>query len=74
MPYKNPEKKKVYDAQYRKNIYHPILVQIRTDSGIPEALFKMQDRTGIAPSTYAQTALREKLIAEGYMREDKPAQ
>lgn len=69
MAYKNPEQKAQYDAQFHKNTYRPILMRVRNDSGIWEALFKMQDRTGIAPATYAQNALREKLIKEGYLEE-----
>lgn len=54
----------------QKLMYKKLYLLIRNDTGIPAALFKMQDRTGIPPSTYTQTALKEKLIADGYLKEE----
>lgn len=65
--------KMVYDKekfnQYERQNYHRVLLKIRKDDAVYTALFKMQDRAGTPFATYALTALREKLIADGYMAE-----
>ena len=58
------------EVNRQKIMYKKLYLLIRNDTGIPAALFKMQDRTGIPPSTYTQSALKEKLIADGYLKEE----
>lgn len=73
MPYKDPEKQKECTANFHKTAYHPsILFRFRkdTESHIQEALEKAVLNTGIKTAVYARTALIEKLVRDGYLRED----
>lgn len=60
-------KKAITDLKSQQKVYKQLNMKIRKDSGIFEALYENEKRTGIAPATYAQRALREKLIADGYL-------
>lgn len=60
-------KKAITDLRSQQKVYKQLNMKIRKDSGIFEALYENEKKTGIAPATYAQRALREKLIADGYL-------
>lgn len=60
-------KKTISDLRYQYKTYRMLGVKVRLDSGIWEALAECQKQTGLAPATYAQAALREKLIVDGYL-------
>lgn len=73
MPYKDPEKRKVAIAKSHKKIYYgAINFRFRkdTESDIQEALEEAVLNTGIKTAAYARTALIEKLVRDGYLRED----
>ena len=69
MPWKDKKKNYASADAYRKRTYYNVQIKIRKDDAVYTALFKMQDRAGTPFATYALTALREKLIADGYMAE-----
>ncbi|MBQ4075582.1 MAG: hypothetical protein IJD39_10330 [Clostridia bacterium] len=60
-------KKAVSDLKSQQKHYKQVTMKIRKDSGIIEALEENYQKTGVAPATYAQAALREKLIRDGYL-------
>ena len=60
-------KKAITDLKSQQKVYKQLNMKIRKDSGIFEALYENEKKTGVAPATYAQRALREKLIADGYL-------
>ena len=62
--------RKQYDREFRKN-YVNVTLNIRKDSGIPEALKLMTYKTGKTIGRYALEALAEKLIRERFLREWK---
>ena len=64
------KKKAVADLKSQQKHYKQITMKIRRESGIIEALEVVENTIGIAPATYAQNALREKLIRDGYDPED----
>ena len=60
-------KKAVTDLKSQQKIYKQLTMKIRRDSGIFEALYENEKKTGVAPATYAQQVLRKQLIADGYL-------
>lgn len=69
MAYKDKAVQNKVSHEYGKRTYYTFSVRVRKDDAVYTALFKMQDRAGTPFATYALTALREKLIADGYMAE-----
>lgn len=65
-------KKAVTDRASHKKIYYERGIKIRKDSGVPEALEDMTNRSGIPVSKYIIQALTEKLIRDGYLQEQQP--
>lgn len=63
-------KKAATDWKSQQKIYKTLLMKIRKDSGIFEALYKNQEITGVAPTTYAQAALVAALRKDGYLPEE----
>lgn len=63
------QKKYASDLKSQQKIYKQITMKIRKDSGILEAVSECEEKTGIAPSTYAQNALIEKLRRDGYLQD-----
>lgn len=62
-------KKAVSDLRSQQKHYKQVTMKIRRDSGIIEALEDCEGKTGVAAATYAQAALREALIRDGYLSE-----
>ena len=60
-------KKTITDLKSQQKIYKQLTMKIRRDSGIFEALYENEKKTGVAPATYAQRVLRKQLIADGYL-------
>ncbi len=70
-------KKYVSDMESRKRIYTERSIRFRNDSGIKEALDEMSGKTGQSVASFIVDAVREKLIADGYLSssdETKPDQ
>ena len=65
-------KKAVTDLKSQQKIYKQLTMKIRRDSGIFEALYENEKKTGVAPATYAQQVLRKQLIADGYLQQSDP--
>ena len=59
------------DAWKKENTVQ-ILLRVTRSSGIPDALRKMQEKTGIATSEYIRKILRENLVKDGYLSENQP--
>lgn len=64
------KKKAASDLRSQQKVYKQVTMKIRKDSGIYEALKKYEEDTGIAPATYAQNALIEKLKHDGYLESE----
>ena len=60
-------KKYVSDMESRKRIYTERSIRFRNDSGIKEALDEMSGKTGQSVASFIVDAVREKLIADGYL-------
>lgn len=60
-------KKTAADLRSQQKVYKQVTMKIRRDSGIYEAMLECEKQTGIAPATYAQAALVEKLRKDGYL-------
>ena len=60
-------KKAAADLKSQQKVYKQVTMKIRKDSGIYEAMKKCEEETGIAPATYAQNALVERLTRDGYL-------
>lgn len=58
-----------YLNRYRAENYHQFYLRVRKDSGIMEALQKMQDATGDSVNGYITESVKQKLIVDGYMPE-----
>jgi len=71
VPYKDKEVKAKYDTDRQKETYHSILLKIRKDAGIWDAIEKMKAERVMPPSTYAQKALIAQLKRDGYLPQDK---
>lgn len=70
MPYKDKEKQRQATVEFHKQMYQRIVIQVRKDDDETNfALFKMQEKEAMPLATYATKALREKLIADGYLKE-----
>lgn len=67
MAFKDPNDKKRYDREYQANHTKNYVAQIRVDSGIPVAIDKAVEDSGLSKNQYLIAALREKLIRDGYL-------
>lgn len=56
-----------YSTQYHAENYHQFYLRVRKDSGIMDALRKMQDETGSSVNGYITESVKRKLIADGFM-------
>ena len=70
MPFKDKQKQRKYEIQYGKITYWPISVKVKRQSEEEAAVKFCEQVTNIPPSSYAHTALMEKLSAEGYLPSD----
>lgn len=59
-------KKAITDYKWEKENCMRLNMKIRNDSGIPEAIARVKE-AGQSANAYAIAALREKLIADGYL-------
>lgn len=62
---RDKKKKAAAELKSQQKIYKLLTLKVRRDSGIWEAL----EKCGIPAATYAQSALREKLICDGFLQE-----
>lgn len=61
-------KKAAADLKSQQKVYKQVTMKIRKDSGIYEALQECEKQTGVAPATYAQLAVVEKLRRDGFLQ------
>lgn len=59
-----------YIDRYHTENYHQFYLRVRKDSGIMEALQKMQQDTGDSINGYVAESVKRRLILEGYMPEE----
>lgn len=64
-------KKNIADYRWAKENTTRVTIKIRNDSGIPDAIEKMQEN-GCTKNKYIIQALTEKLIRDGYLQEQQP--
>lgn len=64
-------KKNIADYRWTKENTTRVTIKIRNDSGIPDAIEKMQEN-GYTKNSYIIQALTEKLIRDGYLQEQQP--
>ena len=62
-------KKAIADYRWTKENCKMFSVKIRNDSGIPDALERLKE-TGKSANAYIVAALREKLIADGFLPDE----
>ena len=67
MAFKDPNDKKRYDREYAKSNQRMYGAKVRIDSGIPEAMVRATNATGLTANAYVVEALTEKLIRDGYL-------